>query len=493
MSVDLLPAIRSAASELTADGLAAPILVGVSGGPDSLALLHALGRWRAEGGPAIAAIHVDHKLRPGSADEARQVAAWCAEWRIPFAGRVVEADRAPVANVEQIAREGRYRCFAQEAAHLGALTLALAHHADDQAETLLLHLLRGSGLAGLAGMPVVRRAGDLLDPVCAALGVTRPAVWRPLLAVRRAAILAYCEFWQFAPIHDPSNDDTTLRRNAIRHRIMPVVEEYFPGAGGILARNAALLADDEDVLRFATDEALARCVVSEPGLVMLNRAVFGREHPAMQRRLLRAIWGSLRDNIALVGLDADTVEAARDAILAGRTGSQHSLPSDLLLIIERDRAAFGPVVTLEDQLRRRLGLPLVESGWMCAVPAAGTLALDAPWSIEVLSPEADRVLNATLHIPNDEGERPIFRTWQSGDRVALSRESGSRKLQDWFTDRHIPGYARRSLPLLARGNWVLWVAGLAVFPPAARGCTRGAAICLRLLYNGLPIEPIRRH
>ncbi|MFN8512607.1 MAG: tRNA lysidine(34) synthetase TilS [Chloroflexia bacterium] len=249
MSVDLLSAIRSAATELTADERAEPILVGVSGGPDSLALLHALGRWRAEGGPAIAAIHVDHKLRPGSADEARQVAAWCVEWGIPFAGRAVETDRAPVANIEQIAREGRYRCFAAEAARLGALTLALAHHADDQAETLLLHLLRGSGLAGLTGMPVVRRAGDRLDPICAALGVSRPAIWRPLLAVRRAAMLAYCDRWHLAPIHDPSNDDTALRRNAVRHRIVPVLEEYFPGAGGILARNAALLADDEDAAR----------------------------------------------------------------------------------------------------------------------------------------------------------------------------------------------------------------------------------------------------
>ncbi|MFN8540681.1 MAG: tRNA lysidine(34) synthetase TilS [Thermomicrobiales bacterium] len=276
MSVDLLSAIRSAATELTADERAEPILVGVSGGPDSLALLHALGRWRAEGGPAIAAIHVDHKLRPGSADEARQVAAWCVEWGIPFAGRAVETDRAPVANIEQIAREGRYRCFAAEAARLGALTLALAHHADDQAETLLLHLLRGSGLAGLTGMPVVRRAGDRLDPICAALGVSRPAIWRPLLAVRRAAMLAYCDRWHLAP-------STTHRRRhgvaaqcgAPSHRAG--VGGVFPGAGGILARNAALLADDEDVLRaMSTKPGRVVLAVSEPGLVILDRAAHGR-------------------------------------------------------------------------------------------------------------------------------------------------------------------------------------------------------------------------
>src|SRR5688572_2768053 len=107
MSADLLLAIRAAASDLTPDERAAPILVGVSGGPDSLSLLHALGRWRDEDGPAIAAIHVDHRLRPESADEARQVAAWCATWGIPFAGRIAGLDRVPEANIEQVVREAR--------------------------------------------------------------------------------------------------------------------------------------------------------------------------------------------------------------------------------------------------------------------------------------------------------------------------------------------------------------------------------------------------
>ncbi|MFN8512606.1 MAG: tRNA lysidine(34) synthetase TilS [Chloroflexia bacterium] len=216
----------------------------------------------------------------------------------------------------------------------------------------------------------------------------------------------------------------------------------------------------------------------------------------MQRRLLRATWGSLREQAALVGLDADAVEAARNAILAGKTGSRHSLPGDLLLIIERGSAALGPVVTLEDQLRRRLGLPLVVPGWGGAVPNKGLLALDARWSIEVLPLDAGFARDTTLRVPTDDAVQLIFRTWQPGDRVALSRGEGSRKLQDWFTDRHIPDYARHSLPLLARGNRILWIAGLACFPPVtrnARTTKEGEVISLRLLYNGTPVEPIRRH
>lgn len=515
MHADLLPAIRTASAELTAEEWAAPILVGVSGGPDSLALLHALGRWRADGGPAIVAIHVDHRLRPESAAEAVEVAARCAEWGIPFAARVAGLDSPPTANIEQVARDARYRCFAEEAGRLGALTLALAHHADDQAETLLLHLLRGAGLAGLAGMPVIRREGDLLDPICAALGASRPAVWRPLLGVRRATILAYGERWQLTPIHDPSNDDVTLRRNALRHRIIPLLEEHFPGASGILARNASLLADDERFMQEATDRAQRLCEAHAPGLIILERAAFREEPLALQRRILRAAWGRLRDLAAPLGLDADTVETARSAILSGKTGSQYSLPGGLLLTIDFRSAAIGPADTLAAQLRQRHGLPLVVPGWSRALPDEGTLAFDAHWSLEALPGEPPPAHARTLHIPMDDSDDSaplLLRTWQPGDRVRLTG-GRSRKLQDWFTDRHIPGYLRHHLPLLAQGNRVLWVVRLGAFPhtlpprnfpeslppfigrrwqiaPVVLEGRGGATRLFRLLYNDTPVEPI---
>jgi tRNA(Ile)-lysidine synthetase-like protein len=489
--VDLLTAIRAAASELTPEERSAPILVGVSGGPDSLALLHALGRWRDEGGPAVAAIHVDHRLRPGSADEARQVAAWCAEWGVPFSGRAVAFERAPGANIEQAAREARYACFAAEVAASGARVLALAHHADDQAETLLLHLLRGAGLGGLAGMPVARRSGDLLDRFCGELGVARPVVWRPLLAVRRAAIVAYCERWRFTPIHDPSNDDTTLRRNAVRHRIIPLLEEYFPGASGTLARNAALLADDDAFLQRATGEAFERCAVREREIVILDRAAFRLEHPAMQRRLLRAVWAQLGGLSDPIGLDADAMEAARVAIAGGRTGTRQFLPGGLLLVVDREDAALGPAATLDARLRDRLGLPLVEPDWSSPLPAAGMLGIGAGWAIDVVRPGTDAERSTVIQIAADGGDSPVFRTWRPGDRVALAAGRGSRKLQDWFTDRHIPAYVRHHLPLLTRGDRVLWIVGLAIFPPVVPGAAAGEAIALRLLYNGSPVEPIR--
>jgi tRNA(Ile)-lysidine synthase len=339
--------------------------------------------------------------------------------------------------------------------------------------------------------------------------------------VRRAAILAYCAHWELAPIHDPSNDDTALRRNAIRHRILPLLEEFFPGAGGTLARNAALLAADEDFLQAATDRARYQREQQTPGLVTFNRAAFGREHPALQRRILRGVWSALRDLASPIGLDADTVEVARTAILSGKTGTRYALPGGLLLLLDYGTAAIGPATTLAGQLRQRLALPLVEPGWSQPLPDSGILALDERWSIEVLPMDSRLASGRMLHIPADGAAQLVLRTWRPGDRVTLANGQ-SRKVQDWFTDRHIPSYARHHLPLLAQGNRVLWIIRLAAFPPATpprpdipapwladspppfvgrmREPAEAAlveighapALRFRLLYNGSPIEPIRQ-
>lgn len=482
---DLLPAIRAAASELTPDERAASLLVGVSGGPDSLALLHALWRWRGAGGPALAAVHVDHGLRPESATEAAQVAAWCEEWAVPCMVYRVAVDRHAGAGVEQAAREARYACFARAVAATGASVLALAHHADDQAETLLLHLLRGSGLTGLAGMPTARRSGDLLDRFAADLGRPRPTVWRPLLAVRRAAIVAYCAHHGLRPHHDPTNDDTALRRNALRHLILPLLDEHFPNTAATLARSAPLLAADDAYLQAAAAEAFARCVRVESGLILLDRAAFRAEPLALQRRLLRIAWDAAGGG----DLDADVLEAVRRAIDSGKTGANLDLPGDRLLLLDREQAALGPRTTLPGALRRRLGLPLVEPGWSRPFPATGNVDLVEGWSVAI--DEVWHPSEVVIHIPRHLGDL-ILRTWQPGDRVALWDGTGTRKLQDWFTDQRVPGYTRRNLPLLADGDRILWVLGLAAFRPVMAVPGGNEDSCgVALLYNSSPVAPVR--
>jgi len=486
---DLLPALRAAADLLLPGELAAPILVGVSGGPDSLALLHLLWRWLGGEGrvESLHAIVVDHALRPESAAEAAKVAAQCGVWGIGVAVRdvregVIAGGRE---GLEEAARQERYRLFATEAARIGARTLALGHQADDQAETLLMHLFRGAGLAGLTGMPLVRRSGDLLDRYAALrdeVGATlRPAIWRPLLGCGRAAIETYCRAWGLNPSRDETNDDLTLRRNSVRQRLLPLAEEIFPGSTALLAREAALLADDEAVLRAATDAAWDRCVEVADRLVLFDRAALRAEPPALQRRLLRGAWLVVRGVETALGLDAAPIEAAREAVEAPRSGGRWLLPDGITVVVEYDRVVVGPDAAIEATLRQRLGLPLAAPGWFATLPTDTVIALPSGWSLRLM-PAAIATPGPTIcSLPDSmPGSAPlVLRTWQSGDLLVLPGGRGTQKLQDWFVDRHIPRYLRRHLIVLAAGARIYWIAGLAAFVAP----TAEPKPVLRLFYN----------
>jgi tRNA(Ile)-lysidine synthase len=209
----------------------APVVVGCSGGADSLALL----ALAVDAGLEPIAVHVDHGLRSDSAGEAEVVAAASTRLGAAFDARRVTVAAGP--NLEARAREARYEALETARVEHGATAVLVAHTADDQAETVLLNLLRGSGSAGLAGMPA--RRGHVV---------------RPLLGARRADVRAECEGRGLVPSEDPSNDDLSFRRNWIRHEVLPMLER---GSGRDLT---PLLTRQADVLRSECDflDALAR-------------------------------------------------------------------------------------------------------------------------------------------------------------------------------------------------------------------------------------------
>jgi tRNA(Ile)-lysidine synthase len=209
----------------------APVVVGCSGGADSLALL----ALAVDAALSPIAVHVDHGLRPGSDREAAVVADVVARLGARFDARRVKV--AEGANMEARARTARYHALETARVEHGATAVLVGHTADDQAETVLLNLLRGSGSAGLAGMPA--RRGHVV---------------RPLLGARRADVRAECARRELAPLDDPSNDDLAFRRNWIRHEVLPLLER---GAGRdltpVLARQAEVLRAESGFL-----DALAR-------------------------------------------------------------------------------------------------------------------------------------------------------------------------------------------------------------------------------------------
>lgn len=291
-----------------------PLIVAFSGGPDSLALGAALTHVRAVTGLPLLLVHIDHRLRDSSGEDAvaateqgRQLGIDVVVRRVPVSPR----EAHPNLGVEEAARRERYRLLAEEAHRVGAGYIATGHHRDDQAETVLLHLLRGSGLHGAAGMAEVapvpaHRESDISHEE---LGKWL-RLWRPFLGEPRSEILAYLGKRGLTPIHDPSNDDVILRRNALRHRVMPEMETAFPGAAAALARFATLAAEEDQFLETMVDRVLPSLI--DPGGGMGLAAL--REQPqALRRRVVRR-W--------LVDTTGETATGAErvDAVLRWATG-----------------------------------------------------------------------------------------------------------------------------------------------------------------------------
>jgi tRNA(Ile)-lysidine synthase len=260
-----------------------PVIVGCSGGPDSLALL----ALAADAGLAPIAVHVDHALRPGSDTEAAVVADHATRLGAGFRAERVAVSAG--ANVEERARDARYEALERARVATGASVVLIGHTADDQAETILLNFLRGSGSQGLAGM-----------------AARRGTIVRPMLELRRADTEALCAVLHFSPLHDPSNDDTALRRNWVRHELLPALErasarDLVP----VLTRQASLLREESEYL-----DALARVawpidgstpakVLAAMPVVLARRAVrlwLGAPPPSLDEveRVLAVARGEIR-------------------------------------------------------------------------------------------------------------------------------------------------------------------------------------------------------
>ncbi len=321
----------------------AEVLVGFSGGTDSLALLAALSVLQRQGLLRLCAVHVDHGLRPSSNDQAG-VAHGVAE-RLGVECVVVAVDPANLAGhrgvgVEESARRERFRLFAEILAERQSACIALGHHQRDQAETVLLHLARGAGLNGAAGMSALTR---IVVPWWSDVRASHTAprtiqVWRPLLDEPVEVVRGFALDLGLPIVEDPSNDDQALRRNALRHGVLPALERAIPGATAGLARFAALAAEDDAELERQAAVVLDQCL-AEDGLL---RSVLARLPIALRRRVVRR-W-VLREASALE-VSLDRVEALLR--VAERPGGRRTV-----------EFGDGVAVVVEGELLRIEGAPL---------------------------------------------------------------------------------------------------------------------------------------
>ena len=435
------------------------VLVAVSGGPDSTALLSLFVRSAPDLGVTLHVAHLDHGWRASSAKDAEFVRRLALRFGIPVTvGHVDPAAwkttsaRPPAGERRQSSLEARARTVRQRflrstAAQVGATRIALGHTLDDQAETLLLRLLRGSGARGLAG----------IHPVVDGLFI------RPLLGAARADILSYLKARRLAWRRDPTNRDLRLTRNRVRHRLLPLLVKSFNAAAvPTLARAATLLRDEDAWMEELARAAFERCVRPSSGAAAASKAValdaltLEGMPEALKRRVVRLAFKEVRGHLR--GLGFRHVE---QALLLARQSAPGGadLPGGLRL----RRTAARLEIRRVDAGRTTRHAPATCREALCPVPGevavpdfglrlrARCLKAGDP----LPEPGPDRAL-----LDADRIEAPLLvRPRRPGDRFVPLGGPGTRRLKSFLIDRKVPVDARGRIPLVVSGDTIAWVVG----------------------------------
>ncbi len=391
--------------------LTGPVAVAFSGGLDSTVLLHLLAQGAARS-RSLRVLHVDHGLHPDSARWAETCAATCATLGLAFQSvRVQVVDRGE--GLEAAARSARHAGL-MEMQREGEL-IALAHHQDDQAETVMLRLLRGSG-DGLAGMRPLRAFG-------------RGWLWRPLLAQPREALQGYAEQHELRWVEDPSNAAQRHDRNYLRHSVMPALAARWPHSTASLARSAGLLATQADLLSAEDSRRLAQVQGMDPSSLSLPALL--QQPPAWRDRLLRA-WVQTQ---GLPPLPGDAVAIINDEVALARTDSR------------AEYAWSGAVIRRwRDGLFAGRPLPPLPKDWR--VHWDGRAPLSLPTG-DVLRLEPALGFDSPV----------LVRTRQGGERLTQPQREHSSELKQVLQDLGVPPWQRARLPLVFAADGELLAAG----------------------------------
>jgi tRNA(Ile)-lysidine synthase len=438
------------------------IVVGVSGGPDSLCLLHLLWRLRDTLQLTIHVAHLDHGFRgEQSAQEAVFVANFARA--LGLAATVERRDvrslmRGQHTNSSAAARMVRYGFLAEVALMQHADAVLVAHHSDDQAETLLMHLLRGAGPGGLSGMrartPWAVWSAEIIGQL--PKSDKRPELLRPLLGCSRAEIETYCAEQALEPRHDPSNRKEIYTRSRIRWELLPVLKEYNKHITHALSQTAHLCADDYDFIQSQLDQLWPSLCEANEGTLRFARSSWKSLHVALQRAALRRALLLLAPNQEL---SFEQTERLRHWLQHGQHPAPNP-PAGLRLELSEEWWQLKPPAS-ELELADSLGQP--QLGEACAVAWEGPTAINQSWQLHVSASEPADWQPSPWRIVLDRRSLSAglaLRTRKTGDRFQPLGGVGSRSLQDFFVDRKIPQALRAAWPLLVSGDQIVWVIGL---------------------------------
>ncbi|MDW8106604.1 MAG: tRNA lysidine(34) synthetase TilS [Armatimonadota bacterium] len=411
------------------------VIVGYSGGADSTALLHLLTRLQSELRICVHAAHLHHGMRAEADADVEVCQRVCAALGVPL--HVERADvparaREQKLSLEEAGRNARYEFFERLANQLGATAVALAHTRDDQIETILINLLRGTGLRGLQGMPY-----------------KRDRIIRPLLDVPREQTHRYCAEHNLPTVFDITNLDPHQMRRRIRAELIPVLRAIAPAFDRHLLRLAAIVEAEEAWWINEIQRVLAQLSGSAPHPRTLPRAAFARLHPAVQRRVLRE-W--LRPHIGTLNLPPfETIEAIRHAAEQGERASWQ-LSLNLRLTTDPDALTLRPALAKPTPYEYP-----VSPEAPTYVPEAGAW-LEVNWLAPESVPASWQVLPTEAFLDADAVQGTLrVRNGRIGERFQPLGMPAPKKLSDIFTDRKVPRAERWRLPLLCDDAGILWI------------------------------------
>ncbi|NDJ84736.1 MAG: tRNA lysidine(34) synthetase TilS [Chloroflexi bacterium] len=498
------------------------LVAAVSGGVDSMVMLHALHLLQAEYSFRVHVATADHGLRGKAGQEdADYVEAIADEWGIPCSRATLDVPglmESENLNLEAAARQARYTFLLKTAYSVGADRIAIAHNLNDQAETVLMNIIRGTGLHGLRGMlPLAPLSEEHLRedwqeyirPGDEEIFPEDYTIIRPLFDIPRAMIRTYAEEQGIQPRYDVTNMDTLRARNAVRHDLIPVLSRLNPNIEATLCRLSQIIQGDVAVLEQHVEQMAAvllewtETTPAEDGeageAVYLDRHEFGKLLTGTQRGLLRKVIFDLSPGVRDVSFD--TIERARDLILNGHTNAQLELPEDVLLQVGYDEVTIGyggdpvyphhlPHLT-EDQILR------IDPDAEKAAITAGHHELLTYWVVEGRSRDLRPTtpLECTLMVP--EGAILALRTWREGDRFKPFGMGGhSQKLADTFTNLKVPVYFRQQVPLVTINDEIAWFVAPTASGPQSRIAETFAVqgdvpqAVLRLRWQTRPLLPL---
>ena len=424
------------------------VIVGISGGADSVCLLKSITELREEFGLSITAVHVNHMLRGSESDlDEYFVSSLCEEMKVPLRSYQVDVgkvSRASGVSLEEAGRDVRYEIFFRLRDEICADVIAVAHHMDDNAETVLMNIIRGCGLDGLSGMDFKNHS-----------------VIRPLLNITRQEILAYLSDHSLAYRTDSSNLSNDFFRNKVRNKLFPYIREQFSSEPVRLLNRLSMLArTDSDYLNeVALNAYHAAHRTDEEGNILFDVPYLLEKGVAISRRLIRFAWENLTG--CMKGLELVHIEQISALIKQNVTGKSICLPKEITARISYGTLLMGKITgSLQAAYCYSPNIP----GVTTIKEASGALRTQVLNKTDYLSQYVLCELkeNATTQIFDylkiNGGIN--MRNRRNGDRIRPYQSPGEKKLKEFFIDHKIPASRRDNIPLLAVGKQIIWVVGM---------------------------------